>query len=71
MDVSPEELRTAAFKKSPYSGSSGGSCVEVAQLSEGRRLVRDSKQKGAGPVLAFTSEEWNVFLRGIRGGEFD
>ncbi|RJL33620.1 DUF397 domain-containing protein [Bailinhaonella thermotolerans] len=70
MDVTGEELRTATFRKSSFSGSDGGACVEVAQLADGRRLVRDSKQKGTGPVLAFARQEWDAFLKSVRGGEF-
>ncbi len=32
--------------------------------------VRDSKDQGAGPVLAFTEQEWNAFLAGAGSGEF-
>lgn len=33
-------------------------------------LVRDSKQPEATP-LRFTRDEWDAFLSGVRGGEFD
>jgi hypothetical protein len=33
--------------------------------------VRDSKQQGAGPILEFTPAEFDAFLDGARGGEFD
>jgi hypothetical protein len=36
-----------------------------------RVAVRDSKQQGRGPVLEFTAVEWDAFLGGVRGGEFD
>jgi hypothetical protein len=36
-----------------------------------RIAVRDSKQRGGGPVLEFTATEWAAFLAGVRGGEFD
>jgi hypothetical protein len=45
-------------------------CVEVASLPDGHIGVRDSKDS-EGPVLRFTSNEWNVFLRGARHGGFD
>lgn len=32
--------------------------------------VRDSKNPGAG-ALVFTPGEWDAFLDGARGGEFD
>lgn len=51
------------WRKSSYSGYNGD-CVEVADLG-GQIGVRDSKAP-AGPVLAFTPEEWRAFLRKIR-----
>jgi hypothetical protein len=39
-------------------------------LSNGR-AVRDTKDKGAGPVLLFTAGEWEAFTAGVRAGEFD
>jgi hypothetical protein len=49
--------------------SNSGGCVEVARLGA-LTLVRDSKNP-AGPQLTFTPREWNAFLAGVRGGEFD
>src|SRR5215471_15835451 len=45
-------------------------CVEVASLPDGHIGVRDSKDS-EGPVLRFTSNEWNVFLKGARDRGFD
>ena len=49
---------------------SNGNCVEVANLSDGRIGVRNSRDS-EGPVLRFTSDEWHAFLGGARNGEFD
>jgi hypothetical protein len=49
---------------------SNGNCVEVADLPDGRVGVRHSKDT-AGPVLRFTTGEWQAFLGGVRNGEFD
>jgi Domain of unknown function (DUF397) len=49
---------------------SNGNCVEVASLPGGTIGVRDSKDP-EGPVLRFTSGEWQAFLGGARNGEFD
>ncbi|MBL7499246.1 DUF397 domain-containing protein [Frankia sp. CNm7] len=58
------------WRKSSYSGGTGGNCVEVAPLPDGGRAVRDSKNP-AGPVLYFTPAEWSAFLAGVRDNEFD
>jgi Domain of unknown function (DUF397) len=49
---------------------SNSNCVEVASLPGGRIGVRHSKDS-EGPVLRFTSDEWDAFLGGVRNGEFD
>lgn len=56
------------WRKSTLSTTNG--CVEVA-VSGDRVAVRDSKQQGRGPVLEFTAVEWEAFIAGVRGGEFD
>jgi hypothetical protein len=70
MDKLTQELRAATWIKSSYSGSNGGNCVEVAELSHGHRGVRDSKNP-TGPALIFTPGEWNAFISGVKSGEFD
>lgn len=56
------------FRKSSFSPTDN--CVEVAELPDGGRLVRDTKDAGTGPVLTFTATEWAAFLDGARAGEF-
>jgi hypothetical protein len=46
-----------SWRKSSYSGGSGGNCVEVADQAE-HVLVRDTKQVGTGPVLRFSVDAW-------------
>ncbi|MEU7828008.1 MULTISPECIES: DUF397 domain-containing protein [unclassified Nonomuraea] len=70
MDEWTEELRVATWIKSSNSGSNGGNCVEVAELSGGHRGIRDSKNP-TGPALIFTPGEWSAFISGVRNGEFD
>ena len=70
MDELTQDLRAATWIKSSYSGSNGGNCVEVAELSGGRRGVRDSKNP-TGPALIFTPSEWSAFIGGVKDGEFD
>ena len=62
------DLSDAVWRKSTRSGANG--CVEVAVV-DGQVAVRDSKQRGAGPVLVFTAHEWEAFVGGVRRGEFE
>ena len=63
------DLETAQWRKSSYSGGSGGNCVEVAASLPGVVVVRDSKDPG-GARLLFTHAEWRAFTAGVRSGEF-
>ena len=56
------------WRKSSFS-TAEGNCVEVAELPEGARAVRDSKDP-SGPVLWFTPSEWAAFVAGVHSGEF-
>lgn len=60
-----------AWRTSSYSNGNGGQCVEVADLPDGGRAVRDTKDRGTGPVLLFTPTEWQAFIAGVKDGEFD
>jgi Domain of unknown function (DUF397) len=63
-----EDQMRVEWRKSTLSTTNG--CVEVAVVGD-RIAVRDSKDQGQGPVLEFTAVEWDAFLGGVRGGEFD
>jgi hypothetical protein len=52
------------WRKSSYSSSNGGACVEVAAAD--RVLVRDAKQEGTGPVLRFTPAAWRRFAGQVK-----
>ena len=58
---------SATWRKSTYSNGSGGNCVEVADLPNGR-AVRDSKHPD-GRILVFTGDAWRAFVQGIEAGE--
>jgi hypothetical protein len=58
------------WRKSSYSGSNGGNCVEIADNLPGVVAARDSKDPG-GPALAFEPDGWRAFTAAIKTGEFD
>ena len=53
-----------AWHKSSYSGSQA-QCVEVAELPDGTRLVRDSKNRKR-PVLTVTADSWRQLVASIK-----
>jgi hypothetical protein len=62
------DIGHVTWRKSSYSGNSGGGCVEVGQLPA-VVAVRDSKDPD-GPRLAFSPQEWRAFVAGVKAGEF-
>ncbi|HEX3780104.1 MAG TPA: DUF397 domain-containing protein [Pseudonocardiaceae bacterium] len=57
--ITPDFSR-AQWRKSSYSGSNGGECVEVAATSTVVG-VRDSKN-ATGPLMAVPAASWQRFL---------
>ncbi|MFK4544561.1 hypothetical protein RKD29_004157 [Streptomyces tendae] len=65
MDTAPS-LRNTQWRKSSYSGNTGGECVEVADnCPTGAVPVRDSKNP-SGPVVTVGAGAWQVFVDGLR-----
>jgi hypothetical protein len=62
-------LNAATWRKSSYSNSDGGQCVEVCDDFAGVLAVRDSKDP-QGPALVFTGASWTAFVTAVRGGRF-
>ena len=52
------------WRKSSYSGQSGGNCIEVAD-HDSRVLVRDTKDN-QGPILQFTPDAWRRFAKQLK-----
>jgi hypothetical protein len=59
-----ETLESAPWRKSTYSGTNGGGCVEAADTA-GRILVRDTTDRG-GAVLSIAPEAWYQFINMLR-----
>ncbi|MDJ1137749.1 DUF397 domain-containing protein [Streptomyces iconiensis] len=66
-DLYAHDLSGARWRKSSASGAEHD-CVEVAELPEGGRAVRDSKNPERAP-LRFTASEWAAFRAGVIEGE--
>ncbi len=68
-----KELRKVKFNDSDFRKASGTLmrriCVMVAHKN-GAVAVRDSKDASK-KTLIFNKEEWDVFVRGVKAGEFD
>ncbi len=63
MDTSPRNIQ---WRKSSYSGSTGGDCVEVADgCPTGAVPVRDSKVP-TGPIVTVNGRAWQAFVDGLR-----
>jgi hypothetical protein len=56
------------WRKSSYSGGTGGDCVELA-LAEQGLLIRDSKAP-LGGMLSLTDASASAFLSGVKAGRF-
>jgi hypothetical protein len=54
-----------SWRKSSYSGSQGGNCLEVTDSQADRILVRDTKDR-SGPILPFSAEAWRRFAMQLK-----
>ena len=59
-------VTASGWRKSSYSTSNGGNCVEVADR-ESRVLVRDTKDR-TGPMLHFAPYAWHRFAERVKAG---
>jgi Domain of unknown function (DUF397) len=59
-----ETIDSAPWRKSSYSGTNGGDCVEAADMG-GRILVRDTTDRG-GVVLSISPDVWLRFTGTLR-----
>ncbi|MFF9895590.1 DUF397 domain-containing protein [Streptomyces longispororuber] len=64
--VSRADLSAAEWRRSSYSNTQGGECVEVADGFQGVVPVRDSKRP-QGTVIVLSVEAWAAFVRGVAG----
>jgi hypothetical protein len=62
------ELARATWRTASYT-QGNGSCVEVGDLSGGRIVVRDTKDRG-GMAIVMTAGEWRAFLAFTLASDF-
>ena len=58
------DVTGAVWRKSSYSGSNGGACIEVA-TADLAVAVRDSRDP-EGPQLAFAADKWKAFAEEVK-----
>ena len=63
------DMTSVTWRASSHSNNTD-ICIEVAGLSGGGRVVRDSKDP-RGPILIVTTAEWTAFVGSVRDGGFD
>ncbi|MEV6958106.1 DUF397 domain-containing protein [Streptomyces sp. NPDC051207] len=66
----PHALNAATWRKSSYSNSDGGACLEVSDDFGAVVSVRDSKQP-CGPVITFRAGDWASFVSAVQRGALD
>lgn len=62
------ERLTPTWRKSSYSGNGGANCVEAGTVPDAI-LIRDTKDKGRGPVLRFAPAAFVEFTTRLRRGD--
>uniref|UniRef100_A0AAU3GPS4 DUF397 domain-containing protein n=1 Tax=Streptomyces sp. NBC_01401 TaxID=2903854 RepID=A0AAU3GPS4_9ACTN len=61
------DLSAVSWRKSSYSNSDGGACLEVSDDLAAVVPVRDSKNPH-GPALTFTADGWSSFVAAVKRG---
>ncbi|MFI8005152.1 DUF397 domain-containing protein [Streptomyces sp. NPDC086010] len=67
--IVPNTFEQTGWRKSSYSNSEGGSCVEVLDGHPTGVPVRDSKSP-QGPALLISAAGWSSFVAAVKAGRF-
>jgi hypothetical protein len=59
------ELNSARWRRSSYSNTNGGNCVEITEDFPGVVPVRDSKAPSS-PALVVTAASWTAFVSALK-----
>ena len=60
-------LTQVTWRKSSWS-SFNGNCIQSRRTARCSGGVRDSKERGLGPVLLFNDPAWRSFIDGVKNG---
>ena len=61
-----DTANSPTWRKSTYSGGGSSECVEAGVADHGHVLVRDTNDRGRGPVLRLTPRAFADFTTRIR-----
>ncbi|MEI8249495.1 MAG: DUF397 domain-containing protein [Candidatus Taylorbacteria bacterium] len=67
--IKPFPVRDDQFKVSSWSKNNPKTCVAVAIAPQGVAIRNSNDPKRA--TVFFSRKEWQAFLKGAKGGEFD
>jgi hypothetical protein len=66
------EVGAIPWRTSSYTGNGGDTCVEVGAPAPGDPagtvLIRDTTQRGRGPVVRVPAQTWRAFTSALRAG---
>jgi hypothetical protein len=63
-----EGMNDPRWRKSSYSGSNGGGCVEAGNHPSGVMIrdTQDPRWPNSAPVIALSANAWNTFLTSLK-----
>ncbi|WP_078915099.1 MULTISPECIES: DUF397 domain-containing protein [unclassified Streptomyces] len=67
--IVPESAKLNGWRKSSFSNSEAGSCLEVLDGHRQGVPVRDSKNP-QGPAIILPESAWSTFVTAVRSGAF-
>jgi Domain of unknown function (DUF397) len=63
-----EGMNDPRWRKSSYSGSNGGGCLEAGSHPQGVMIrdTQDPRWPDGSPVITFTADTWKRFTAGLK-----
>lgn len=69
--ISARELPASLIWKKSERSNPSGNCVELANLPDGQGIAMRNSRDPQGPVLVYTKDEIDAFVRGAQDGDFN